>query len=135
MLDTAVLACYAGGWLQVAAKTMPVGSLIMGVDLVPIKPIRGVKTLVQDITTQQCRTAIKREAGGAKMDVVLHDGAPNVGGAWASEAYNQVDMENVGRAQIPSRHGMWRSKPFLRPSPDNIAAESAVPTETASHPH
>ncbi|PNW75509.1 hypothetical protein CHLRE_12g529500v5 [Chlamydomonas reinhardtii] len=81
-----------GGWLQVAAKTMPVGSLILGVDLAPIKPIRGVKTLVQDITTQQCRTAIKREAGGAKMDVVLHDGAPNVGGAWASEAYNQSSL-------------------------------------------
>ncbi|KAG2453439.1 hypothetical protein HYH02_001662 [Chlamydomonas schloesseri] len=81
-----------GGWLQVAAKTMPVGSLILGVDLAPIKPIRGVKTLVQDITTQQCRTAIKREAGGAKMDVVLHDGAPNVGGAWASEAYSQSTL-------------------------------------------
>jgi AdoMet-dependent rRNA methyltransferase SPB1 len=74
----------------VAAKTMPVGSLILGVDLAPIKPIRGVKTLVQDITTQQCRSAIKREAMSAKMDVVLHDGAPNVGGAWASEAYSQV---------------------------------------------
>ncbi|GIM12377.1 hypothetical protein Vretimale_15764 [Volvox reticuliferus] len=81
-----------GGWLQVAAKTMPVGSLILGVDLAPIKPIRGVKTLVQDITSQQCRTAIKREAAGAKMDVVLHDGAPNVGGAWASEAYSQSTL-------------------------------------------
>ncbi|GIL46558.1 hypothetical protein Vafri_3535 [Volvox africanus] len=81
-----------GGWLQVAAKTMPVGSLILGVDLAPIKPIRGVKTLVQDITSQQCRAAIKREAAGAKMDVVLHDGAPNVGGAWASEAYSQSTL-------------------------------------------
>lgn len=79
---------------------MPVGSLILGVDLAPIKPIRGVKTLVQDITTQQCRTAIKREAGGAKMDVVLHDGAPNVGGAWASEAYNQVRAEPVAACKV-----------------------------------
>ena len=23
------------------------------------------------------------------MDTVIHDGAPNVGGAWASEAYSQ----------------------------------------------
>lgn len=72
-----------------AVKTMPVGSLIIGVDLIPIKPIRGVKTLIGDITTQQCRQAILKETGGSLMDVVLHDGAPNVGGAWSSEAYAQ----------------------------------------------
>lgn len=68
---------------------MPMGSLIMGVDLVPIKPVRGVKCFLSDITTQECRTLIRREASGGKFDVVLHDGAPNVGGAWASEAYSQ----------------------------------------------
>jgi hypothetical protein len=45
----------AGGWLQVAAKTLPVSSLIIGVDLVPIRAVRGAKTLVGDITTQQTR--------------------------------------------------------------------------------
>ena len=111
-------------------------------DLAPIKPIRGVKTILGDITTQQCRAAIRKEAGGSLMDVVLHDGAlvggqlhsgrlallllpgtsggcvadsttrapcwqhpepplriscppcatgaPNVGGAWATEAYSQA---------------------------------------------
>lgn len=68
---------------------MPVGSLILGVDLAPIKPIRGVKTFIGDITTQQCRQQIKKETDGALVDVVLHDGAPNVGGAWSSEAYSQ----------------------------------------------
>jgi AdoMet-dependent rRNA methyltransferase SPB1 len=78
-----------GGWCQVAVKNMPVGSLIIAVDLVPIKPIRGVKTLIGDITTTQCRAAIRRETNNALVDVVLCDGAPNVGGAWSSEAYTQ----------------------------------------------
>ncbi|KAG1672818.1 hypothetical protein FOA52_004622 [Chlamydomonas sp. UWO 241] len=86
MLD---LCAAPGGWLQVAAKAMPLTSIIIGVDLVPIKPIRGVKTMVHDITTQACRTALKKEAKGTKFDCVVHDGAPNVGGAWANEAYTQ----------------------------------------------
>jgi AdoMet-dependent rRNA methyltransferase SPB1 len=79
----------AGGWSQVAVKHMPVGSVILAVDLAPIKPIRGVKTLLGDITTQKCRQTIRKEADGQLMDVVLCDGAPNVGGAWSSEAYSQ----------------------------------------------
>lgn len=75
-----------------AVKNMPVGSLVIGVDLLPIKAIRGVKTLIGDITTQQCRQMIRKETGGSLIDVVLCDGAPNVGGAWSSEAYTQSEL-------------------------------------------
>lgn len=67
-----------GGWCQVAAKLMPAGSLILGVDLLQIKPIRNVKTIVEDITTAECRRHIVQELQGWKADVVLCDGAPNV---------------------------------------------------------
>ena len=61
----------------------------MGVDLDKIKPIRGVTTLVGDITTPATAAALKRASHGDPFDVVLHDGAPNVGGAWSAEAYGQ----------------------------------------------
>ncbi|KAL5535582.1 SPB1 [Sanghuangporus sanghuang] len=81
-----------GGWLQVASKYMPVNSIIVGVDLVPIKPIPRVSTFAADITTPTCRNLIRSELKDWKADVVLHDGAPNVGTAWVQDAYSQSEL-------------------------------------------
>ncbi len=63
-----------------------------GVDLVPIKPIPRVVTFAADITTTQCRNLIRNELKDWKADVVLHDGAPNVGSAWVQDAYSQSEL-------------------------------------------
>ncbi|KAG8069253.1 hypothetical protein GUJ93_ZPchr0005g15379 [Zizania palustris] len=84
-----------GGWVQVAVNHTPVGAFVVGVDLVPIRPIRGAHSLTEDITTTKCRAAVRRlmdSNGIAAFDVVLHDGSPNVGGAWAQEATAQSSL-------------------------------------------
>ncbi|KAG9050143.1 AdoMet-dependent rRNA methyltransferase spb1 [Tulasnella sp. UAMH 9824] len=81
-----------GGWLQVASKYMPQGSLILGCDLDAIKPIPRVITFVADITTPACRQMIQTYSKGWLADVILHDGAPNVGQAWVQDAYSQADL-------------------------------------------
>jgi len=53
--------------------------VVVGVDLVPIKRISQVTTYVQDITTPECKSTLKRHLQQEKADVVLCDGAPNVG--------------------------------------------------------
>ena len=42
--------------------------------------------------SSKCRSVLKRDLAGRKADVVLHDGAPNVGGAWSKDAYGQNEL-------------------------------------------
>ena len=95
-----------GGWLQVAAKYMPAGAAIVGVDLMPIRAIRGCTTLVEDITTASCRTALRRALQGGAADVVLHDGAPNMGQNWIKDAFGQSELV---------LHALKLATEFLRP--------------------
>ena len=81
-----------GSWLQVAAETMPVKSLIVGVDLAPIKPIPKTITFQGDITTDKCRATIRGHLKTWKADCVIHDGAPNVGTAWVQDAFSQNEL-------------------------------------------
>ncbi|EKX36887.1 hypothetical protein GUITHDRAFT_58549, partial [Guillardia theta CCMP2712] len=81
-----------GSWSQVAAKNCPVSSIILCVDLCPIKPIKRVIALQEDITTDKCKAAIKNHIKTWKVDLVLNDGAPNVGANWTKDAYSQSEL-------------------------------------------
>uniref|UniRef100_A0A6P6XXF9 AdoMet-dependent rRNA methyltransferase SPB1-like n=1 Tax=Dermatophagoides pteronyssinus TaxID=6956 RepID=A0A6P6XXF9_DERPT len=86
-----------GGWMQVARKALPMTGHVFGVDLSPIKPIPGCTSLQADITTPQCRKLLDgalAEHGVPRrgVELVLHDGAPNVGSSWARDAYLQNEL-------------------------------------------
>ena len=81
-----------GGWSQVAAKEAGAGCAVIAVDLLPIRPIPNVRTIVGDITLDRTHAIVRKEAkesmqrqddeegrAGRYVDVVLCDGAPNVG--------------------------------------------------------
>ena len=95
--ETAVLdLCAApGGWTQVAARTCPKSTQIVAVDILPIRAFKGfpnITTIIGDITTDKCKADVKNAVAGKDVDLVLHDGAPNVGADYAKDAYEQNEI-------------------------------------------
>mmetsp|Transcript_65605 Transcript_65605/g.97143 ORF Transcript_65605/g.97143 Transcript_65605/m.97143 type:complete len:1026 (+) Transcript_65605:290-3367(+) len=68
-------------------------SIIIAVDILPIRKINNnVITIIGDITTEATKAKIKSEMQGAAADVVLADGAPNVGASYDKDAYEQNEI-------------------------------------------
>ncbi|RLV89116.1 AdoMet-dependent rRNA methyltransferase SPB1 [Spathaspora sp. JA1] len=86
------LCCAPGSWCQVASQLCPINSLIVGVDIVPIKSMPNVITFQSDITTEDCRSKLRGYLKTFKVDTVLHDGAPNVGLGWVQDAFTQSQL-------------------------------------------
>ncbi len=81
-----------GGWSQVAAKTMARDGMVIALDLLPIRDIRNVSAHVADITTEKARAIIRKEMQNSKADVVLCDGAPNIGASYDKDSYEQNEI-------------------------------------------
>lgn len=81
-----------GSWCQVASQLCPINSLIIGVDIVPIKALPNCITFQSDITTEDCRSRLRGHMKTWKADTVLHDGAPNVGMGWVQDAFTQSQL-------------------------------------------
>ena len=96
-----------GGWTQVAARTCSQNTQIIAVDILPIRAFpghRNITTIVGDITTDKCKADIARnvkknaaninarEHNKGAVDVVLHDGAPNIGASYEKDAYEQTEI-------------------------------------------
>ena len=99
-----------GGWTQVASRECGPQTHIVAVDILPIRKLiakqsQTITTIVGDITTDKCKSEItraiqvvaassnkQRKKGDGLVDVVLHDGAPNIGASYEKDAYEQMEI-------------------------------------------
>ncbi|OEU10871.1 ribosomal RNA methyltransferase, partial [Fragilariopsis cylindrus CCMP1102] len=82
-----------GGWTQVIGRTCGPQTQIIAVDILAIRSLgkRNITTIVGDITTDKCKADINHKKDGT-VDVVLHDGAPNIGASYDKDAFVQTEL-------------------------------------------
>ena len=86
------LGCAPGSWLQVLKEFKNI-KLIVGIDLLEVKPIEGVVILKQDIADNSAYN-INFSQDNIKLDLVLSDIAPNITGI------SDVDQSNFAEIAI-----------------------------------
>lgn len=74
-----------GGWSQVAAEKVGPGGRVIALDVLEMAPIPGVTFIRGDFTTDEALAALQQALGGAAVDVVLSDMAPNLSGVAATD--------------------------------------------------
>ncbi len=81
-----------GGWSEYIALLLENTGKIFALDLIPIKPIKGVEFIQGDFTTREIVNYLYNTLGGAKVDLVLSDMAPNLSGVKTVDQMRSVNL-------------------------------------------
>ena len=71
-----------GGWSQVAKELVEDG-LVIGVDILPIRPLNGVVLIQGDLTEKETGEEINKQMENKQADVVLSDMSPDITGNYS----------------------------------------------------
>jgi 23S rRNA (uridine2552-2'-O)-methyltransferase len=72
-----------GGWSQVAKQIIGENGIIVGIDLLPIKPIEGITFLKGDLIQEETIEYLMDFLQAKKADVVLSDMSPDISGNYS----------------------------------------------------
>jgi 23S rRNA (uridine2552-2'-O)-methyltransferase len=81
-----------GGWSQVARELVGEAGLVVGLDLLPIEPVPGVIFLRGDFREPEPLEQLRALLGGAPLDLVLSDMAPNASGVSCVDQPRAMDL-------------------------------------------
>lgn len=95
-----------GGWSQYAAKVLGGKGRIVALDILPMDPLPGVEFLQGDFDQETTLQALRELLGGAKLDLVLSDIAPNITG---------VEDVDLPRAMYMAELALGFARETLRP--------------------
>jgi len=81
-----------GGWSEYVAKKLDGGGKIFALDILPMKPVRGVDFLQGDFTKDGVVEKLLKMLKDQKVDVVLSDMAPNLSGVKLTDQMRSLTL-------------------------------------------
>ena len=81
-----------GGWSEFVVKTVGKAGKVFAVDILSMSPILGVNFIHGDFTDPKIVIALLQEIGGAEVDVVLSDMAPNLSGCSVTDQARSLEL-------------------------------------------
>lgn len=79
-----------GGWSQIAKEFVGNQGTIIGVDILPVKPLDNVQFIQGDITDDETIEEIKQILNDSKADVVLSDMSPDISGSYSVDQARSI---------------------------------------------
>ena len=89
-----------GSWAQVVGKRLigrdgRFSGRILALDLLPIEPLADVESLQGDFHDEARQRQLSDALGGARVDAVLSDMAPNLSGIAAADAARSLHLAEI----------------------------------------
>ena len=89
--DTVIdLGAAPGGWSQVVKEFTGVNGTIIGIDILPIEPIKGITFLQADLTEDSTIDNIKQILRDKKVDVIISDMSPDISGNYSVDQARSI---------------------------------------------
>jgi len=89
------LGCAPGSWSEEISKRISSEGLIIGIDLLPLKPIEGVTLIEGDFDSPEGQKALEEALGGRTIDMVISDMAPEMSGTKLVDQMRMIGLNEM----------------------------------------
>lgn len=86
-----------GGWSQVARRMLGDSGRVLAIDVLDMPPIAGVEFVHGDFSQAEALSRLEALLGGAPVDLVLSDMAPNMTGVAAVDQARSMNLVELAR--------------------------------------
>ena len=87
------IGCAPGGWLEVSSILVGARGLVVGIDIVPVRPVgKNVKIMIDDVSSTGFQQRLTDALGKGKAACVLADLSPKLSGIWDMDHFRQMEL-------------------------------------------